>query len=41
MTFFEFQIQNGYRQQTNKIVFYARELLFHKQHLFIKYKSKK
>ena len=31
---FDLQIQNGYHQQTNKSVFYARELYYHKQHLF-------
>ena len=31
MTFFNLQIQNGYRQHTNKNIFYSRELLYHKQ----------
>ena len=28
MTLFDPQIQNGYRQQTNKSVFHARELYY-------------
>ena len=33
---FDLQVQNGYRQHTNKSCFYARELWYHKQHLLKK-----
>ena len=32
---FDIQIQNGYRQNTNKSDFYACDLQYHEQHLFI------
>ena len=31
---FDLQVQNGYRQHTNKRVFYAFELSYNKQHFF-------